>query len=256
MSDGGLRLRIVGSSSAVPRAGRACSAYLFEAGDTALAVEFGTGALQSLTRFLAPANLHAVAISHMHPDHYMDLVQLRFALRLGTPQREKPLPVYVPPGGIARMDAIGEAVRTNAPDFFAENLELHEYDPDADLEIGAIRVQFVRSRHYIEAYAMRITANGRTVTFSADTAPDAAVVEAARDADVFLCECALGPGGKDGETRGHSNAREAGEMARDAGVKHLVLTHYGAQSAPDELRRAAASVYSGAITVADDGMEF
>jgi ribonuclease BN (tRNA processing enzyme) len=68
---------VLGSSSSTPRPGRACSCYLVRAGDTAIALDLGTGSLSNLRRYLAPEQVSAVIISHMHPDHFLDLIPMR-----------------------------------------------------------------------------------------------------------------------------------------------------------------------------------
>ncbi|HET9097432.1 MAG TPA: MBL fold metallo-hydrolase, partial [Candidatus Baltobacteraceae bacterium] len=134
-------------------------------------------------------------------------------------------------------------------------LALHEYSPDRPLAIGGCTIGFTPTVHYISAYAMRIDAGAGVLGYSADTAPCDQVPELVRGADLFLCEAALGAGGKEDGRRGHLNAHEAGRMASAAGVQHLVLTHYSAKAHPDSMREAAAQAFSGKITVADDGME-
>ena len=102
---------------------------------------------------------------------------------------------------------------------------------------------------------MRIETPQGVLGYSADTAPCDAVASLVTDADVFLCEAALGSDGKEHGERGHLNAYEAGQIADRARVKHLVLTHYGANADPQALQVAAAKGFSGKITVADDGCE-
>ena len=208
-----------------------------------------------MRKFIDPANFQAVVISHMHSDHMLDLVPLRYLLWLGETQRKTPLDVYVHPGGLRRLHELGASVPSSeGRRFFEKTMRLHEYDPFSTLAIGDLTIAFARTVHYIEAYAMRVTDGESTVTYSADTAPCPEVIECARDAEIFICECALGPGGSDANPRGHCSAKEAGQLAASAGARHLVLTHYSSGFRPDELRAAAAAHYDGPITVADDGL--
>jgi ribonuclease BN (tRNA processing enzyme) len=252
-SDGGT-LFVAGSSSAVPRPGRANSGYLLRTGGCAVAIDFGSGVFSRMRQYIEPTNLDALVISHMHADHFFDIVPLRYALRYEM-ERAQPLPVYLPPGGINIVETIGKPLKETT-DFYAGVLDLREYAPDRPLEMGACTVHFAPTVHYVPAYAMRIQTPDGVLGYSADTAPCDAVPALVRDADIFLCEAALGANGKENGERGHLNAREAGELAQRAGVKHLVLTHYGANADPHTLRDAAAQAFSGKITVADDGMLF
>lgn len=252
--DGGARLFIAGSSSAVPRPGRANSGYLFDAGGCRIAIDFGTGAFSRLREQLEPTQLDAIVISHMHADHFFDIVPLRYALRYEM-ERAQPLPIYLPPGGIDVVNTIGNPLK-ESPDFYDGVFAMREYSPDETLHIGNCSIRFAPTVHYIPAYAMRIEAGSVVFGYSADTAPCDAVPELVRDAALFLCEAALGAHGKEHGQRGHLNAGEAGEMAQRAGVRRLVLTHYSAKAEPQALAEAAAAAFSGKIAVADDGMEF
>ncbi len=200
-----------------------------------------------------PSQLHAIVISHMHADHFFDLVPLRYALKYEL-QRSTPLPVFLPPGGARAVRVIGSTLASSEA-FFDGILDVREYVPDDGLRFEGCALRFAPTVHYIPAYAMRIEAENTVLTYSADTAPCEAVVELARDADLFLCEAALGARGEEYGRRGHLNAEEAGELSRRARAKRLVLTHYNAGAEPSELRAAAARYFRGEITVADDGME-
>lgn len=97
---------------------------------------------------------------------------------------------------------------------------------------------------------------GRTVVLSGDTRPCPAVAEAARGADLLVHEAtfAADEGGK-AELTGHSTSVEAAAVARDAGVRQLVLTHISARytrEAPELLAEAQA-VFPETV-VARDGM--
>jgi ribonuclease BN (tRNA processing enzyme) len=248
------RLRILGSSSAVPRPGRANSGYLLQTPSSAVAVDFGSGVFSRLREHMEPSDLDAIAISHMHADHFFDLIPLRYALKYES-RRAQPLPVFLPPGGIRVLEQIVSSFNDGGG-FFAGFMDLREYAADRPTQIAGWSVSFAKTLHYIPAYAMRFErANLPLFAFSADTAPCDAVERIAARAGVFLCEAALGSDGEEQGRRGHLNAEEAGTVAARAGAGRLVLTHYGAAAEPSALRRAAERTFGGAVTVADDGME-
>ncbi len=246
-------LHIVGSSSAVPRPNGACSSYLVRSKTLAIALDLGSGALGKLLVTQSPANLDAIVISHMHADHFFDLVPLRYALKYAI-TRSRRLPVFLPPRGTKTLRSV-VAPFAKTGSFFEEVVDVREYDPAKTLRIGHARIRFAKTRHYIAAYAMRIEVDGDTVAFSADTAPAESVVQLARGSGVFLCESGLGAEGIERGRRGHSNASEAGDMAQNAGARHLVLTHYPTGCKAAQLLRAARRTFSGPVTVAEDGLE-
>jgi ribonuclease Z len=101
------------------------------------------------------------------------------------------------------------------------------------------------------------TRPGRTIVLSGDTRPTDATVSLARDADLLVHEATFGDeeAARATET-GHSTAREAAQVARSAGVRRLVLTHFSARYSRDaqELVREARELFPETIA-ARDGME-
>ncbi len=245
---------MAGSSCSVPRVDRACSAYLIEDGDFAFSLDFGTGAFANMRRYVDYDRLDAVVISHMHADHFLDLIPLRYAVRYGTKKRTNRLPVWMPPGGVAMLRSITNAFANEGNgDFLDEAFDLKEFDPAQPLPIGSGRLRFAPTTHYITAYAIRYERNGTSITYSADTAPDPRVVELARGTDLFLCEATLLAGEQEhGGIRGHSSSLDAAQMAVDAGVARLVLTHYAQDATSRDLEECAKTIYKGDIMVADD----
>ena len=98
---------------------------------------------------------------------------------------------------------------------------------------------------------------GRSVVITGDTRPCAATIEISRNADLLIHEATFGD--EEGERAvetGHSTAREAAQVARDAGVRRLLLTHFSARYSRDafELLREAQQVHSETL-IGKDGME-
>jgi ribonuclease BN (tRNA processing enzyme) len=216
-------------------------------------LDLGTGAFANLRRHVDYDRLGAVVISHMHADHFIDLIPLRYALRYGTRSRPAKLPVYLPPGGIAMIRNLVSAFPHEGGDFLGDVFALSEYDPSRPLALaGGATLRFAHTAHYIPAFAMRWERDGASVTYSADTAPDERVVALARGADVFVCEATLRHGEVERGLRGHSSAADAAAMARDAGVRRLVLTHYHDAATSRDLDESAREIFDGEIIVADD----
>jgi ribonuclease BN (tRNA processing enzyme) len=250
-----IRMRVIGSSPSVQRPGRACSCYLLRTRDSSVLFDIGSGALGNLHAAIDYPQLDAIVISHMHADHFLDLIPLRYGLKYGPLLRDGLMPVFLPPGGEAMLRQLTSAFPSEGPDdFLDEVFSIHEYDPARPLEINDLHLTFRQTRHYIDTYSIRAEHGSASVVYSGDTAPCDSVVEHAANCSLFLCEATLGLGHEDG-MRGHSSAEEAGEMAQRAGVHRLVLTHYGTTYAPDELEEAAQSAFAGRCSMADDGIE-
>jgi len=228
---------------------------LLRAGDAAVLLDIGTGAFSKLQLAIDYSRVDAVVISHMHADHFFDLVPLRYALKYGLQRRRDLMPLWLPPGGRESLQSLRRAVAADAPaDFFESVYAVKEYDPAQPLVVSGLRLSFCPTRHYVAAFAVRADCNSSSVTYSADTAPCDAVVQIAADTSAFLCEAALGLDAESGQ-RGHSSAQEAGEMARRARAKRLLLTHYPSSVSAQSLTDAARGSFSGTIDVVDDGIE-
>ena len=240
-----LTLTELGASPAAANPGGACAGHLVRGGGAALVLDCGFGAAGRLRAQLPLADLGAIVISHLHPDHYADLVPLRYALTYAEPRAER-VPLYLPPGGIERMRGVGRALPGDA-EFFAACFAMREYAPGETLEIADVQVTLLAVQHYIPSHAMRVRAGGRVLVYSADVAPCRALEEAAGDADLFLCEASLlgvDEDEPDPARRGHLTAEEAGRVARAAGVGRLLLTHCPLDRR--DARRAAAETGFGA----------
>lgn len=248
-------MRVVGSSPSVQRPGRACSSYLLQSRDAAVLLDIGNGALGNLQLAIDYPQLDAVFVSHMHADHFLDVIPLRYGLTYGPLLRDGRMPLWLPPGGSRILRTITGALSSEGPaDFLDEVFEVREYDPSRPLEINDMRLTFRRTCHYIDTFAMRVERGDSSIVYSSDTAPCDDVIDLARDCSLFLCEATIGLGDEQGP-RGHLTAEEAGQMAARAGAHRLTLTHYSSTYAPDKLVEAAKRAFKGHVSIADDGVE-
>ena len=221
-----LRLTVLGCSTAAPHPATPTAGFLVEWGSTAILLDCGQGVIRNLQKVLDPHDLAAIVIGHMHADHYLDIVGLRYLYPWGEPS-PVPLPIYLPPGGRARLDALSRAV-SERDGFFDAAFAAVEYDPDRTLHVGELRLRFVRGRHYVPAWGVVIDApDGTRLAYTGDTGPSASVEDGVRGADLLLVESALGLAAHDDPERGHLTPEEAIELARRAEARNAVLVHYG-----------------------------
>ena len=228
MTDVGARLRltVLGCSTAAPHPATPTAGYLVEWGSTAILLDCGQGVIRALQRIMDPHDLSAIVVGHMHADHYLDIVGLRYLYPWGEPAPD-PLPIHLPPGGRARLDALSKAV-SERDGFFDASFDAREYEPDGAFTIGELRLRVVRGRHYVPAWGVVIDApDGSRLAYTGDTGPSASVEEGVRDADLLLVESALGLAAHDDVERGHLTPEEAIEMARRARARSAILVHYG-----------------------------
>jgi ribonuclease BN (tRNA processing enzyme) len=247
-----MELTILGASGACPAAGGACSSYLVQHDDTSIVLDCGPGSVPNLRRALDYHAVTAVVLSHLHSDHILDLIPYCYGLRYGPGATGQRVPLWAPPGGIAHLTGIGQAVG-GEPDFFQRAFALDEYDPAAGLTIGALSLRFTPTQHYLPTWAIRCQAGDATLVYSADSGPTAALVEAARAADLFLCEATLLTRDDEEARPGHLTAAEAGATARAAGVRALLLTHLWPELGLPALLAAAQSTFAGPVALAREG---
>jgi ribonuclease BN (tRNA processing enzyme) len=246
---------VLGSSCSIPRPGRACSSYLVEFPGVAVVADLGSGAFANLIRHRTLEELDAVLISHMHSDHFIDVLTLRYALKYGDARRTKKLPLYLPPGGEVLLRAMAAAFHPESDgDFLGDVFDVLTYEPERRLQIGAASVRFAQTAHYISTFAMRFEASGRSIAYSSDSAPDDRVRALAAGADLFVCEATLSRAGEDERPRGHMSAREAAALAASAEAGRLVLSHYPASLDLAAMERDARQAFAGPLTIADDGL--
>lgn len=216
-----MKVTVVGCAGTYPGPESPCSSYLFEHDGFRLLVDAGNGSTGTLQRFCGLTGIDAVAISHLHGDHFLDLVTYTYARRYHPDGPVPTLPVHGPTGIAATMaGAFGRPVA----DLLDEVYQFGELTDGGEIGIGPFTLATRRVDHPVETNAMRISAGGRSIAYSADTARCDALVELARGADVLLCEASY-LDGEDNPPGIHMTGSEAGEVASRADVGRLVLTH-------------------------------
>jgi len=223
-----VKLTVVGCSPAWPNAGGAHSGYLVSSDGRRLLLDCGPGVLARLRELEAWPTVDAIIISHLHLDHCGDLVPWLWGHVLGPATGTKGPELHVPPAGLARISTFAPLGR------FLEVFEVHEYADARPFSAAGLAVTPRAVTHYHEpAYGLRVEHNGSVLAYSGDTGPTPALVELARDADIFLCEATLNE--PEGEPHGHLTAEEAREIAAAAGARRLLLTHRATEEPVDEL---------------------
>jgi ribonuclease BN (tRNA processing enzyme) len=258
-----VQITVLGKSPAWQDAAGACSGYLVQDEGFTLLLDCGTGVFSKLRRVCDYVDVDAVLVSHLHADHFLDLVPFSFALTYAP--RQQPVPVAGWPGTShpSRPDlyaphGAAEVFRRVVGSFGSEDLienafALHEYGAPDQLVLGPLQIRFCEVPHYTVTHAVELSVNGGgRLTFSADCRPNEELVRFAHQTDVLLIEATLPRPERDG-LRGHLTPREAGEHGKRAGARRLVLTHFSDELDATWARAEAADAYGGPVELAHEG---
>lgn len=270
-----MRVTLLGTGCPQVDPNRMAPTVLVEAGGLKFLIDCGSGVTQRLVEAgTRGSEIDLVLISHIHTDHLVDFYQL---LVSGWHQgRVEPLRMLGPP-------ALGPHVRTIMDAWKEERdlriayeqrasatgleVEIGVLDPGIVFEGNGVRVIAgeVDHRPVTPAYGFRFEYEGRRVAISCDTRPCPGLADLARGADLLVNDCFIHAGMAPNAHRGqasidaveayHTQDREVGRVAAEAGVEVLMLTHFVPTvfDKPKLVETIRAS-YGGLIFVGEDLM--
>ncbi|MBA3233395.1 MAG: MBL fold metallo-hydrolase [Propionibacteriales bacterium] len=244
-----MRLTIIGCSGSFPGPDSPASCYLVEApydGATfRLLLDLGSGALGALQRHTSLRSIDAVALSHLHADHCLDLCGFYVVRRYHPLGPWPPLPVFGPPRSFQRLS---RAYDLEPNPGLREEFTFHTY-PAGDFKVGPFTVSAVLVDHPATAYAIRVSVGERSLVYSGDTAPCGSLQRLAKGCDLLLAEASFADG-EDNPPHLHMTGRQAAEIADAAGVGRLLLTHIPPWHSREAILAEARPHYRGETTLA------
>jgi len=257
-----LRVTVLGKSPSWQDAAGACSGYLAQEDGASVLLDCGNGVFSKLRGICDYVDVDAVVITHMHADHFLDLVPSSYALRYAP--RQQPVPVagwpgtdeparprlYLPVGGSEVLRRVVGCWGNE--DLIDSAFDVHEYAPDDVLSLASLTVRFCEVPHYVTTFAVELSCDKARFTYGADCRPNDELVGFARETDLLLIEATLPRPERDG-TRGHLTAHEAGEHGKGAGAHRLVLTHYSDELDVEVTRAQGADGFGGPVDLAIEG---
>jgi ribonuclease BN (tRNA processing enzyme) len=203
-------------------------------------------------------------LSHLHADHFLDLVPYSYALTYAP--RQQPVPVHTWPGTETPARPLLYAPRGARETFrrvvgawgnedLIENaFDLVEYAPDDTLEVGTLRLRFCEVPHFVPTCAVELRSSngGGRFVYGADSAPTDNLVQFADGADLLMVEATLPRPEREGP-RGHLTPHEAGLHAARARAGRVVLTHLSDELGDEWAREEAERGFGRAVEVAREG---
>jgi ribonuclease BN (tRNA processing enzyme) len=241
-----VKLTVIGCAGTFPGPQSPCSSYLLEQDGFRLLIDAGNGSTGVLQQSVGLLDIDAVMLSHLHGDHYLDLITYTYARRYHPQGSPGCLPVHGPSDV---REHIAGAFAKPVDELLDAVYEFHPVSEPGTIAIGPFELELGRMNHPIETYGMRITAGGRTLAYSADSGVSDELVKLARTVDLFLCEASY-LDGDENPPNVHLTGREAAEHASRADVGRLLLTHLVPWGDRERTLAEAHDGYDGDITVA------
>ena len=231
------------------RPGATGAAYLLREADTAVLLDLGQGSFPRLAATIEPSTIDLVAISHLHPDHFIDLVPLRHYLRWQfTPSRR--VPVVGPRGLANRIDALHDE-----PGFTGQALDVGELGPGTQAA-GVFTLEAARVRHTADSYAFRVSVTARPdlpgVVYSGDCGAASDLAPLIRPGDDLIVEVSFGlgpvpPGAE------HLDAPAITALAAATNPGRILLTHIQMGHDPTATAEAVRSGFDGPVVFVEPG---
>ncbi|RKX24999.1 MAG: hypothetical protein DRP45_06940 [Candidatus Zixiibacteriota bacterium] len=248
-------LTVLGSSSGMPQANRACSGYVLQTGESLSLIDCGGGVCSSFLRCgFDPFKLDRIFVSHTHSDHVCDLsliIQMLHVLRTG-----RRLDVYLPGEFIAPFRSYLNAVYLLSDNIKLE-LRIHGYSDGLVYENDRFKLTAIGNSHLVgtkvdigrlglpnrmQCCSFRIDVGDRSVFYSADIGSFEDIRDQLQDLDYALVETT------------HVNLEHLFDHMRSSTVGEYILTHLGDEEEVAALRNQIERASLTNVSLANDGL--
>ncbi|MGO1561120.1 Ribonuclease Z [Actinomycetales bacterium JB111] len=260
-----MRLTVIGCTGSMSGPDAAASSYLVQAegpgADGAertwsVILDLGPGAMGQMLNHVDPRDIDAIAVSHLHADHMVDLIGMQVYRRWHPDGPLPPVDVVGTPGGMERTRAVGG---DGEDEDYADVLTFRDLTPGTPFTVGPLTIDVFPAWHPVPAFGIRVTGpsdddSARRVTlgYTGDTDTCEGIEQMADGLDLLLSEAAFQ---EDRDTvRGiHLTGRRAGALAAGGRVGRLVLTHIQPWTDKQRVADEAAEEFDGPIDLAVPG---
>jgi len=252
-----------GTCAAVPSPTRDNTALVLYSKDEVVLVDCSGSPYQKVLKAgLDPMRVTSLIVTHRHVDHVYGIPSL--AHNMGLAGRRGTLHVYA----LAETMTILRGFLDLFPleEKMPYRIEQHEVPAKEGHEVlraKGFRILSTPVKHGAPNIGLRIEFDSPgergTVAYSSDTSPCSSLVALARGADILIHEATF-PHSEAARAAsdGHTTGYQAGEVARQAGVRRLFLCHFGAelQAHLDALRREAMQSFGGPVEIPEELKEY
>lgn len=264
-----MEIKILGSVSPYCKENKNCVGYLVKSNDSNILLDCGNGISRNMDMTTDLNNL-TIIISHLHKDHYGELLSLGYASYINQKLgfiNEK-IKVYIPKPNYYEVSedytdkdgwGASRTVKKELEDYhFLMNfgkehyMEFLEYNEDTIISIDDIEITFKKNPHQINTYSAKLKEDKNIFVYSADTGyKNNSLIELSKEADILLCESTFFKGQIKIDDN-HLYAYEAANIAKQSNVKQLVLTHFYPEIEKERYLEEAKQIFPNTI-VAEEG---
>ena len=241
-----MHLQFIGSGDAFGSGGRFNTCFHVVGENANFLIDCGASSLIALKQQNVDLNaVRTMLITHFHADHFGGIPFFILESQFFT-KRTEPLTIAGPAGLAAWYERVMETSFPGSSGVTQKfELNLVELDPAKNNQVDGLSVMPFIVEHGSpggDCFALRIEAEGRTITYTGDTQWVDAVADAARNADLFITEAYF----RDKKVPFHLDLASVEEHLDSIGAKRVVLTHMS----DDMLAQRSAVAYE----CAEDGM--
>ncbi|MGE5329696.1 MAG: MBL fold metallo-hydrolase [Deltaproteobacteria bacterium] len=231
-----MKLTVIGNCGPYPPKNGACSGYLLETEGAKILIECGSGVLSKLPNYCALEEITHIILSHLHYDHMGDIMVFKYAIegKLKRGQKLNTIKLFLP------NEPKDEFQKITSKDLF----DVVIINDGLKTQINNLNISFARMNHPIPSYGVRIQEKEKVFVYSGDASYLNFPLEFVGDCDMFLCDSALLSSEKKTSDVSHLTSAEVGEIAKNARVKKLLITHFWPEANQEDNLKEAIGIFS------------
>ena len=220
-----MKLQFLGSGDAFGAGGRFNTCFMVDGAGTRFLIDCGATSLVAMNQFgVDPDSIDMILLTHLHGDHFAGVPFLLVHAHSAS-KRQRPLLIAGPRTTEQRvMEALESLYPGSSGNPWRFDLAFEEYDPGQEWSSGPVSVTPFQAAHSAgegPALALRITVEGKTLTYSGDGGWSKGLAAAAAGADLFIAECYF----YDKQINHHMNLQTLTSHLEEIAPKRLILTH-------------------------------
>ena len=246
-----MEIFVLGSGVGVPNVNRSYPGLFVDSAAARVLIDPGPGSVRQLRKLgFSYKDVDSIVFTHFHPDHCLDFISFLFACKYPLEPREKDLLAV---GAVGLKDFYKGITEIFGRAIIPEDFELHLREASDDvISSGKAELAVKPVAHAENSIGIRYKdSDGKVLSYSGDTDYCGNMVDLARKADLLILECSFPEGGK---VEGHLTPSWAGKIAREAGAKKLLLTHFYPMCDKYDIIAQCRKEFDGEIGLAADLM--